>query len=183
MALRTWMRPGSGGTALAVAVLLFAPTALAAKVSLLNLGTGPDDVVISPGVLGTLSTRPGGSVTSLGAELSIYKSIPESRIPASTVGAFMQWQRVGSDHHRFSGGIQAGALIFGMELGGTYETAGEERAATASLHLAPYVSIGYVALSVRFGIPVWTRGDDRPGHGHDIGLSLALKLPITVGPD
>ena len=148
--------------------LLFAPLALADL-------PGPDagSTFLNSGVLLSGSSRPEGFVPGLGAEVSIH------RFAEKTVGfgLFAQWQTMEFEYHRIAGGLQGSLSLVGFELGVAHETASDELAATTSLHIAPFVSIGIVTLAVRFGRPLGEKAGTRPRHGSEVGVVLAFKYP------
>jgi len=157
---------GRGG-ALGCVVLLLIPSTAASVTK---------DVYVAPGALFSISKRPGEFTPAMGVELSVYTFLPEYR----SVGGFAQWQMVKFDHHRFTAGVQAAFVIYGMELGATYETEGERGAPTTSLHIAPYISIVFISAALRVGVPIRGGREDKPGHGYDVGLVLSFKYPWAI---
>jgi hypothetical protein len=134
------------------------------------------DTFLSPGVLTSISRRPGRFSAGAGVDVSFYRF----GYNGSVGGAFAQWEAMELDHHRFAAGVQGGIFIFGVEFGAVYETADAEHTRTISLHAAPYLSAGVVVAGLRLDIPVLKGGDGRPSHGFDLGFTLALKIPIEL---
>ncbi|KFE64318.1 hypothetical protein [Hyalangium minutum] len=156
---------------------------LAIRVSLLGalllspVALAKEKVIVSPGVLFSVSKRPERTALGLGAEVSAW-TYPDSE--GRSGGGFVQWQSMEFDHQRFCAGIQGSWEVVGMEFGATYETANADRASTLSFHAAPYLSIAVFSVALRVGIPL-KRGDDSlPSHGYDVGLAFGLKYPIGL---
>lgn len=151
---------------LAVAALLLSPLAQASE-----------KVILSPGVLFSVSKRPARTALGLGAEVSAW-TYPDSE--GRSGGGFVQWQSMEFDHQRFCAGIQGSWEVLGMEFGATYETANANHASTVSFHAAPYLSIAVFSVALRVEIPL-KRGDQAlPSHGYDVGLAFGLKYPIGL---
>ncbi|WNG21685.1 hypothetical protein [Cystobacter fuscus] len=138
----------------------------------------PGDIYLSGGFLFSGTGRPGGAAIGLGAELSLHAFFKAE--PIAGVGIFGQWQSINGEHHRLCAGVQATTLFLGAELGVAHDRAGAEGAATTSLHLQPFLSLGLLSVGLRIGIPVATAPGDKPGYGSDIGLVLSLKLPVPL---
>jgi hypothetical protein len=128
-----------------------------------------------------------------GAELSVM--VFPADWPVS-LGAFGQWQRYNGDHTRLAGGIQATFLWPGVELGwarreaafGAPRAAGESgpdtrtwEAATGGLHVAPFLSLGFVSFAYRWTIPFGQATG--PAHGAEHAFTVAVKIPLQIlGP-
>ena len=134
----------------------------------------PGDVYLSGGLL-----LNGGTSLGLGAELSLHYFLLGEQ-PLSGVGLFGQWQAINGEHRRVCLGAQGTFVYVGAELGVAQESGGIRGARTTSVHVAPFIALGLVVAGVRVGVPVATRPGDRPGYGVDVGLTLALKLPVPV---
>jgi len=162
--------------------LVLLVTLLVTPVALAQTGLeGPDAgrMFLSTGLLVSASKRPGEVTPGIGAELSIH-GYPSKGLG---VGVFGQWQSMELEHHRFASGMQFSYSLAGFELGAAHERGTGERAATTLLHVAPYASIGVATLALRFGIPLHTADNGLPGYGYDVGLTLALKVPLPLqGP-
>jgi hypothetical protein len=132
------------------------------------------------GALLGLQTREGGVVGALGVEFSVHHFTDS----VWGAGVFAQWQSMhGGDSHRFCVGGQVTAPTFqmlGVEAGVAYETADTRRAPTLSLHVAPFVSVGALSLSLRLGLPVHAYPSELPGRRFEGGLNVALKIPIPL---
>lgn len=152
--------------------LLFAPVAWADP-SLPRSG----DAFINPGLFLSLSPHAGSAVIGLGLELS-YHQFTNDR--GAGFGLFGQAQ-VMDDFFRFCGGVQGttelNLIPVGAEVGVTYATSSLDEAATTSLHLAPFISLGFATASLRFDIPVQGGSPEKPRHPIDVGLVLAVKIP------
>ncbi len=137
-------------------------------------------VYLGSGILLSGSKRPEGLVPGVGLEVSLH-ALSAGELEWG-LGLFGQWQWMGLDSHRFDAGVQATLFDAGLEVGGTYQTAGASRAATTGLHFAPFLSfLGVATVSIRLGLPLHHDGaDGRPGHGYDVGLGLAFKLPLPL---
>jgi hypothetical protein len=141
---------------------------------------GGGEVYLSAGLLLSGSKRPEGLVPGLGAEVSVHRFLEAN--PHWGLGLLGQWQWMGFDSHRFAGGLQGTYRAFGLELGVAHQTASEARAATTGLHVAPFFTYaGMLTVSVRVGLPLHhDAASGRPGHGYDVGLGLAVKLPLLL---
>jgi hypothetical protein len=151
--------------------LLFAPTALAER-----LGPDGDSTFLNAGLLLSATSRPAGFEPGMGVEVSLHRFFDKS----VGAGFFGQWQTMELKHHRICGGLQASFSVAGLELGATHETASDERAATTSLHVAPFVSVGVLMMGVRFGFPIAQSEGNKPGHGSDVGFVMAIKYPLDL---
>lgn len=173
----TLSRAGAGPLVL-VAALLFAPGALAQA-------TGPEllrdlrdmDTFLSAGLLLSSSSRSHGG-TGIGGEVTVNALRADAVIKGG--GAFVQAEWVGGDHLRLCGGAQFNILVFGAELGLARDFAGEDSRAVTSLHFAPFLSVGVLAVSMRLGLPVGFLSDARAEGGLQLGVALALKVPVRV---
>jgi hypothetical protein len=167
-----WMRCLRSSPLLLVGVLLHAPLALAEGFPERGM------LFLNVGGLFSETSRPEGSVPSLGAEVSLHGFVDKK----VGFGVFGQWQRVKSEqsHTRFCAGPQVTYKFVGLELGAAYEKPEGLHAATASLHLAPFVSYGVLTASLRVDVPLWHAAGDTPSHGYDVGGVLAVKLPLPL---
>lgn len=129
--------------------------------------------------------------TAHGAELSVHWLHP--KLPFG-VGGFAQLQRYDGDHDRFASGVQATLALVGLELGVAYRAAGEgpavtrsllvgdvttQRSATTGLHVAPFLTLGFVHVAYRWTIPL--REGPAPSHGAEHALTIGVKLPLQLG--
>jgi hypothetical protein len=138
----------------------------------------PGSVFFLPGVLGSGSVRGSGPQAAAGLELSLHVRLEDEW----GVGSFFQLQRVLGAEPRFRGslGAQFAQGSLGFEVGVMREEGTSRYARTLGLHIAPFFSIGFAAVSLRLGIPLDTARAYGPegrlrGHGFDVGLVLALK--------
>ncbi len=154
--------------------LLFSPEASAG-----GFLSGPSDAAfLNFGPLFSVTGRPSGTTYGLGGEVSLHYYPKGSEIFG--VGLFTQLQATNQEHVRLAGGFQFTALVFGLEAGLAHEGANENYASTTSLHLAPFISGGYVSLGLRLGIPL-SSSEPVPNYGSDIGLTVTLKYPLPLG--
>jgi hypothetical protein len=158
--------------------LLFAPVAGAINTGAELIRDLRDmDTFLSAGLLVSSTNRSHGG-TGIGGELSVSALRNEAIVKGG--GAFIQAQWVGGDHLRLCGGAQFNIVVFGAELGLARDFAGEESPAVTSLHFAPFLSVGVLAVSMPIGVPLGFLSDDRAGNGVQIGIALALKIPVRV---
>ncbi|KFE71808.1 hypothetical protein [Hyalangium minutum] len=163
-----------------ILVLLSAPAAQAS-----DFGPQAGATYVNPGLLLSGSYRHSGKgAFGLGAELSLHHFTNND---FGGFGVFAQWQAMNFQYDRFCGGLQATDTLetfpIGMELGVAYETEGGGEAATTSLHFAPFASVGAATATLRFGIPIAGGTEELPRHGFDVGLTLAIKIPLRLdGP-
>jgi hypothetical protein len=130
--------------------------------------------------------------TAHGFELSVHYLHPDLPIG---VGAFAQLQRYDGDHNRFAGGAQVTFAIVGLEIGYAHRDAGSGPPAsgltggsaptrwsqTSGVHLAPFVSFGFVYFAYRWTIAV-SEGPS-PTHGSEHALTVGIKIPLQLrGP-
>jgi hypothetical protein len=103
-----------------------------------------------------------------------------------TLGGFTQGQWYTDGSLRGAAGVEAGWRIFGLELGVAHRTGTDAFAATTSLHVAPYISLGVASVAVRFSVPLYEATAAGPnagptqGQGFETALTFALKFPIRV---
>jgi len=175
-----------GAETVLLGVLLFTPVALAGGPAPDIKDPSPGDAYVNPGVLLSLSPRFSGSVLGLGAELSYHRFIGPQRMSIGTwgLGGFAQWQVMNFQYHRLCAGIQGTGGedldLLGVELGLAHTTAGDGKAATTSVHIAPFLSLGFATASLRFGLPLPGGSRDQPSHGIEAGFTLALKVPVKL---
>lgn len=186
--LRSWLRYARPvrRSLVTLAILLCPLSAAAAE------RTRRDGLVfVSPGyVYGHVE---GGSpATAHGFELSVHYLHPETGLG---VGAFGQLQRYDGDHNRFAGGAQVTFAIVGLEIGYAHRDAGAgsavgaglggeattHRSQTSGVHLAPFVSLGFVYLAYRWTIPVAEGAP--PTHGGEHAITVGIKIPLQVRGD
>ena len=135
---------------------------------------------LSPGVL--YSYMGGASPAhGLGGELSFMHS-PKNDFKA--YGGFFQAQAYdfnGDDPHpRLALGAQAGSY-FGAEAGVSWRGETATHSETFGTHLGIYGAIGVFALALRGTIPiVMPEVIGKQPHSWELGLSMALKLPIPL---
>ena len=156
----------------------------APSVASATLATGrfEDELYLNPGLLLGGALRDGSLVGGIGVELSMHYFTAKGL----GLGGFGQVLSLTSSTNRFCGGVQVTAPTVqgvGVELGVAHETGDSRIAATTSVHIAPFVTYGFVALSLRAGIPFHTNSTSLPGRGLEAGLNLAIKLPLMLkGP-
>jgi hypothetical protein len=125
---------------------------LVAALLLSPLAQASEKVILSPGVLFSVSKRPARTALGPGAEVSAW-TYPDSE--GRSAGGFVQWQSMEFDHQRFCAGLQG-------------------------FHAAPYLSIAVFSVALRVEVP-FKRGDEAlPSHGYDVGLAFGLKYPIGL---
>lgn len=116
-----------------------------------------------------------------GVELSTVVGTETSGTRAgAAVGALAQLESLSGDHGRSTRWALAGqASVLGMGVEGGYarRTADDKYVTTDGVHLAVFLSLGYVSLAYR-----WTAALGHPPgtHGDYHGFVLALKLPFAV---
>ncbi len=139
------------------------------------------DLFTVVGFIGSGSVRPSGLQAAAGAEVSFHYFLTD----IWGLGGFAQYQRVlgATRHNRVTLGLQTTLGPVGLELGTVSESGTALAAETWGLHLAPFFSLGFVTASLRLDLPFRTEralrpnGELLPGHGFDLGLTLALKWP------
>lgn len=109
------------------------------------------------------------------------------------LGAFAQAQIYAGDHARFAGGAQLTFACVGLELGYAHREAGagppvqrslvtgdvtSHRSQSSGLHLAPFLSFGFVYFAYRWTIPLAT--GPAPTHGAEHALTVGVKLPLQL---
>lgn len=179
---------GSLGTALATA----ADTSAAAPSTAARPLTG-DDLPLSPPEEPFWDSRPDQFLTvgwlhtfrhgltgyGNGLELT-YTQYPfyESLVGA---GAYAQLQSVGDERRiALSIGPQLNYALLGLELGYEYLSSGQGQAESHGVHLAPFVSLGFVSLGWQAVLPFARSGSgDRPRLQHAVALTVKLPLPIA----
>ncbi|QSQ13138.1 hypothetical protein [Myxococcus landrumensis] len=138
---------------------------------------------ISVGPLVSVSMLGDEPVAGLGLEATL-NHYSESGGTPSAVGLFTQLQTMGGKSARFSGGVQANLYIVGLELGVMHITGTPKYLPTTGLHVAPYVSVGFCSMALRFGIPLSNEESNREGlvrHPTEVGLVLTAKWPFRQG--
>jgi len=170
-------RSGAGPTVL-VGALLFAPGARAAVSGADLISDLRDmDTFLSGGLLVSSSSRSHGGL-GIGGEVSVH--VLRDDAAAKGGGGFVQGEWVGGDHLRLCAGAQFNVLVFGAELGLARDFPGEESRGVTSLHFAPFLSVGIVSVRMPIGLPVGFLTDDRAEGGLQLGVALALKIPVRV---
>jgi hypothetical protein len=163
--------------ALSLLLLLVAPAARAYSGGFLSIPEKP--TYLSLGVLFSATGRPSGSTLAAGGEASFHHFFTHTSALLG-LGAFTQLQVTDQSHLRFCAGGQLTVLIFGLEAGVAHEGSNARYAATTSLHLAPFISVGYANIGLRVGLPL-NSGGPKPTYGSDVGLTVALKYPFGLG--
>jgi hypothetical protein len=136
---------------------------------------------ISPGLAVGFSAHIEDPVQGiLGGELD-YTYYPWDPLTVG-FGGFAQVQTMGIDHIRVGFGPQFNLTVFGTELGVYIEDEDEDSSTTMGLQVAPFVSIGFMSLAFRLGVPFYRAGA-APAHAVDMGLLITLKWPIPLGGD
>lgn len=138
---------------------------------------------LSVGPLFSVSMLGDEPVAGLGLEATLNQFYEAERTMGA-VGLFTQVQTMGGKGAKFTGGVQANLYIVGLELGVMHATGTPEYLATTGLHVAPYVSLGFCSMALRFGVPLSEEGPDREGrvrHPTEIGLVLTAKWPFHAG--
>lgn len=140
---------------------------------------------LSPGVA-SRTTETNGKTTTTdiatghGVELSV------SIWPAGSMvnyGPFMQVQRYFSyngNHNRYALGGQIAWLMFGLEAGFAYRGADDFRSGTTMLHLGPFLSMAFMNIGARFGIPLQSGTEARPAHRAEGSFVLSFKVPLHL---
>lgn len=98
------------------------------------------------------------------------------------VGGFAQVYTVGFDHARFAFGPQVNFAIGGMELGVSIEQEDKKHSTTVGMQVTPFVSIGFLSLGCKIGIPFYAAGPLR-SYAVDVGMNVAMKFPIPMDGD
>jgi hypothetical protein len=96
------------------------------------------------------------------------------------IGGFAQAQSVGIEHWRLAAGAQANGTILGLELGGFAEGGDAGHGDTIGLHLAPFVSMGFLSVAFRAGIPLRAVSKG-PAYGTDLGMLFTVKFVAPLG--
>lgn len=85
-------------------------------------------------------------------------------------GAFGQAE-LGSRAPRFAGGVEVGYSAFGVELGYAHRSAGDGYVASSGVQVAPYFSLGFLNLGVRY-----TRlSSEGGGWGSEVAFVISVK--------
>lgn len=134
------------------------------------------DTYFNIGPLLSLTGRPNGAMTAVGAEASVHHFVGHDF--AMGFGLFGQFQVTTQQHTRLCAGVQGSLRFAGLELGIATENESQRFASTTSFHVAPFLSMGFATASLRVDIPIPGPEERKPGYGSDIGLVLALKLPL-----
>ncbi len=111
--------------------------------------------VLAPGYLHTW-VRGSSPTYGNGVEVSFLHYLPnETTRDPWALGAFGQLSSYGGTHARFALGAEATFYrLVGIELGWAHRGAHDDRPATHAVHVAPFVSIGFVAFSVQVIAPL-----------------------------
>lgn len=148
-------------------------------------------LVVSPGYVYSDAR----TATAHGFELSAHWLRKDSPVG---LGAFGQVQRYSDRSVRFAGGAQATFSILGLELGYAHRGEGEAPAprpdlayglpaahttigSTSGVHVAPFVSLGFVYFAYRWTLPL-ARGPS-PAHGAESAFTVGVKIPIPTSGD
>ena len=94
-------------------------------------------------------------------------------------GGFLQASTVGFERARFAFGPQANYSLFGAEVGAVFDTAAPGQSACVGVHLAPFVSTGFVAVSIQTDIPVAPLSEG-PLPRWSVTFAVTHKLPVDV---
>jgi len=134
------------------------------------------DTVYGAGAIGLLYSGVFGQFGGhgIGGEAS-YTYFP-SREPTG-FGGFVQRQAYPLDSIRTAVGAQFVHSLIGAELGWAYRSAAGTQEGTHGLHLAPFVSIGFLHVAPRGTIAF--RSDDR-SWGTEFALTVGLKTPFQA---
>jgi hypothetical protein len=81
-------------------------------------------------------------------------------------------------YSHFSLGGQIGGIL-GVELGAARLGATQGRDLTWAAQIGPYVSLGYVTMTARALVPVWSSGPEI--HPATFSMVMGIKLPISFG--
>jgi hypothetical protein len=113
----------------------------------------------------------------LGGELTFVHYGHSSSVEG--FGGFLQASTVGFERARFAVGPQVNYAILGAEVGAVFDTAAPGRSACVGVHLAPFVSVGYVSIAIQTDIPVAPLSEG-PLPRWSLTFAATLKLPILV---
>lgn len=152
-----------------------APTLLAGDAAAEDLVRG--GYVIPGFLIGGSFASPNSFVTGFELSTMAYPS----RREMWGAGAFFQAMHYGRSDSpnisRYAGGLQFGGPI-GLELGADRREGDGKHRTTWGVHVGPYVSAGFLTLTLRGTIPV----TDSPGaQAGDVGVFLGFKAPIPFG--
>jgi hypothetical protein len=127
------------------------------------------------------SHGPDGVQGGLGAEISYVHYFGWGDVFQSAgVGPVAQVQMVNADRARGSLGIEANILFLGLSLAAAVEQGAQGRfGTTAFLDVTPYLTVGFVSLGFRVGVPLGTfdGGNARP---IELGGAFTIKWPIAL---
>ena len=115
-----------------------------------------------------------------GVELSLAIWQPRSLV---SFGIFTQMQRYLSfngDHNRYAFGLQGSWFLFGFETGLAHREADDLRRGTTMVHLAPVISLAFLNIGARIGIPITVGTESHPVHKAELSMVLAVKVPIPL---
>ena len=129
---------------------------------------------LSPGLLLTLGGDRTGALTGVGGELSYMYFAHRDAVG---VGLFTQAQYYSGGAGRYAGGIQFGNML-GLELGYAYRQASSGLPAVPGVHVASFLSFGYVVMSLRASAPLDSGAEDAVGM--EAAFTLALKRPFVA---
>jgi hypothetical protein len=136
---------------------------------------------LSPGLYGGFLGHVDENIQGvLGAELD-YTYYPDDTY-ALGIGAFTQVHTVGFDHIRIAFGPQVNYTLGGLEAGLFIEEGSPDRSTTLGAHISPFVSVGFISLGLRIGVPLHAVDGDRT-YAVDVGLSATLKWPAPLDGD
>ncbi len=113
------------------------------------------------------------AVTSHGIEVTYMHYPLASELLAYS--GLVQFETYGGAY-RIAGGGQLSFGVVGLEAALAHRGADATHAATLGIHLAPYLSVGFLHLALRVVAPI--SGD--PGYPTEVGLTLGLKVPVPI---
>lgn len=143
--------------------LLSLTPAVASRTQSTGNGTRTTDVANGHGIEISVSIWPAGSLVNF--------------------GGFMQAQRYLSfngDHSRYAFGGQIAWTFIGFETGLAYRGADDHHQGTTMLHFGPFMSMAFMSIGGRFGIPLHSGSDTKSAHKAEASFVMSFKVPIHV---
>lgn len=142
-------------------------------------------MTVNPGLLVT-DVFGHAPATGVGGELS-FMVFPHDMVIKYDdgmigIGGFGQAQSYGEGQTRYAVGAQVGNAV-GLELGYAYRAPGASSyAGLHSVHAGVFLSLGVVVGSLRASVPLAAVNEDatHPSPGFELGLSVAIKIPIPI---
>jgi hypothetical protein len=126
------------------------------------------------------------SPTSYGNGVEItYTAYPLAASSFVGLGGYTQLQSVGDEgRFAFSAGPQLSYFLFGLELGYEYLSSGQGQPQLHGLHLAPFVSLGFLSLAGQVVVPLANSGSgDVPGFQYALAFTLKVPVPLSLKLD